>query len=195
MAVFLGLMLWVSLPGWADSIPIGVLSFDVFTPLANGSPGVNAFNISNFTGTFDLPPDLPASTALTFLNAILTVDPNGGPPQAISLGDIGPGPLLDSGGNPLSVLQFPSTTDFTSATFMATLNPAMFLLSDGSTFVGEAALSMTLSPSSGLVLGAGTDNALIVALPAAEVPEPGTFIVLTAALAEVLRRTLRSHNL
>ena len=195
MIIFLGLTFWPSLPGWADPIPIGVLSFDVFTPPANGSPGVNAFNISNFTGTFDLPPDLPASTALTFMNAVLEVDPNGGAPQDIPLGDVAPGPLQDSGGNPLPVLQFPSTEDFTSATFTAMLSPTTFMLSDGSTFVGGATIALTLSPSSGPVLMAGTDDAVIAAQPAAGAPEPGSFILFGTALAAVLWRTWRNHNL
>jgi hypothetical protein len=123
MIVFLGLVFPASLPGQANPVPIGVLSFDVFTPSANGSAGVNAFNISDFTGAFDLPPDFSASTALTLMDATLMADYGGGPPQVISLGNIGPGPLLDPNGHPLLVLQVPSTTNFTSASFMATLTP------------------------------------------------------------------------
>ena len=195
MIIFLGLTFWPLLPGRADPIPIGLLTFDLFTPSANGSPGVNAFNISNLTGTFDLPPDFPAATALTLLNATLTVDPSGGAPQDIFLGDIQPGQLLDSGGNPLPVLQFPDTINFTSAGLVATLSPATFMLSDGSTFVGGATIALTLSPSSGPVLVAGTDSALIAAQPAAGVPEPGSFILFGTALAAVLQRTWRNHNL
>jgi hypothetical protein len=99
MIVFLGLVFFGSLPGQANPVPIGVLSFDVLTPSANGFASVNAFNISDFTGAFDLPPDFSASTALTLKDATLTADYGGGPPQVISLGNIGPGPLLDPNGN------------------------------------------------------------------------------------------------
>ena len=126
LILMLGLMLLARTFVLASTIPIGVLSFDVLTPAANGSPGANAFNISDFTGAFDLPPDFSAATALTLMNATLTADPSGGPSQVIPLGNIGPGPLLDPNGNPLLVLQFPSSTSFTSASFMATLGPTTF---------------------------------------------------------------------
>ena len=85
----------------ASTVPIGALSFDVFTPPANGFAGVNAFNISNHSqhGT------KRRHSASHFP------------------GELGPGPLLDPIGNPLLVLQFPSTTNVMPASFMATLTP------------------------------------------------------------------------
>src|SRR5215469_15986044 len=100
LILLLGLGLVECIPIWASTVPIGDLSFDLFTPPANGSPGVNVFSVSNFTGAFDLKPDFPASTALTLMNATLTVDPSGGSPEVITLDDIGPGLLLDPDGNP-----------------------------------------------------------------------------------------------
>ena len=190
--ILLGLTFWPPLPGQASPIPIGVLSFDVFAPPANGSPGVTAFNISDFAGTFDLPPDFPASTALTLQNATLTANQSGGPSLVVPLGNIGPGPLLDPGGNPLPALQFPDTINFTSAFFTATLSPTTFMLSSGNAFVAGPAISVVLSPTSGSFLMAGVDNALIMAQPASPVSEPRTVILIgTGLLAGALLRALR----
>jgi hypothetical protein len=143
---------------------------------------VNAFNISNFTGIFDPPPDFPASTALTLMDAALTPDPGSGPPQVIPLGDIGPGPLLDPNGNPLPVPQFSRTLNFTSASITATPIPNIFLLSTGSTFDAAPSISETLSPSSGSFFVAGVDSAVITAQPAPTILEPGTLTLFGTAL-------------
>ena len=55
-----------------DAIALGVLSFDQLIPSAGGSPGINGFTISNLSGPFALPPDLPVITSLTFNSAVLT---------------------------------------------------------------------------------------------------------------------------
>ncbi len=183
--VCLALAFWRPVPARAASLSIGLFSFDVFTPSADGSPGVNAFNISNFTGAFDLTPDFPASTALTLRDAMLTVVPLSGPPQIVQLGNIGPGPLLDPVGNPILALQFPGTINFTSANLTATLTPIAFVLSNGDAFVADPMVSVTLSSSTGLLV-AGVDNAVITAQPAATVSEPGALIPLTIGLAAVL---------
>jgi hypothetical protein len=177
LIVLLGLGFWASLPARTTPIPIGLLSFDVFTLAANGSSGVNAINISDFTGTFDLPPDFPASTALTLLNATLTANQTGGPSLVVPLGNIEPGPLLDPGGNPLPALLFPDTINLTSVSFTAALSPTTFLV-NGNAFVAAPAISVTLSPASGSFVIAGIDNVLIMADPASAVPEPRTLILL-----------------
>jgi hypothetical protein len=194
MPVLIGLALLMSATVQASAIAIGHLSFDVFIDTTNESPGVNAFNISDFSGTFDLPPDFPASTALTLTNATLIVDPTGGPPQVISLGNIVPGPLLDpTDESPLPILQFPSTLSFTSAGLMATLSPTTFVLSNGDLFVADPVISVTLSPSSGSLLVPG-DDALITARSAA-VPEPETWMLFgTAALLRTLWRPPRNKR-
>jgi hypothetical protein len=115
LIVSMALIVFASAVIPASTISIGVFSFDVFVAPANGSPGLNAISISEFTGTFDLPPDFPVTTDLALINATPTVEQSGGPPQVISLGNIGPGALLAPDGNPLLVLQFPSTTNFTSS--------------------------------------------------------------------------------
>jgi PEP-CTERM motif len=171
----------------ADAIAIGLLSFDVFISASITPPilGTNAFDIFNFTGpTFGGFLGSPfASDPLTFENALLTVTPESGSPQAFNLGKIGPGELLDASGNPL--VQFPAVDNFTSAIFTATLSPAVFPLSDGSTFEASGFISASLTPLSGPLLQAGTDSVVIDAqlLQAPPIPEPSAFALLGTALA------------
>src|SRR5580658_9899718 len=77
----------------ANSVDLGVLSYDVFIPGAPGMPGVDAFDIANFTGAFGLPPDFPVSGNLTLVGATLTLFPLGQPSEVLALGNIGPGYL------------------------------------------------------------------------------------------------------
>ena len=104
----------------ADNIAIGVLSFENLIP-SSTTPGINFFDIFNLSGsTFGPFAGSPyASDSLTFQSTTLTVNPDGGSPKALTLGDIGPGELLDTSGNP--VIQFPTTDNFTSAILTATL--------------------------------------------------------------------------
>ena len=162
------------------SINIGLLSFDVLVP---GSPGVNAFTLTNFTGDpvangFALPPDFPVYDFLNFLGSSLTLTSGG--PVTVLLGDIGPG-TFDS----LGSLEFPDSTLFTSALFTATLSQTSLLLSDGSTFVVDSPnITMTLLPSAGPSLVAGTDLAVISVTGnvSTAVPEPGGFLLLGCGL-------------
>jgi hypothetical protein len=55
----------------AGTIQLGFLSFDAPIDPENEFPGVNAFNIADFTGEFELLPEFPVSTALTLMNATL----------------------------------------------------------------------------------------------------------------------------
>jgi hypothetical protein len=115
------------------TVDLGLISFDLLIPGTANAPGVNVFNIFNFTGDpasggFALPPDFPVLDSLTLLNSSLTLM-SGGPPMMIPLGDLGPGAL-----SPTSSMQFPDTSVFTGAIFTATLGQTAFLLSDGSTF-------------------------------------------------------------
>jgi hypothetical protein len=167
----------------ADPIAIGLLSFDVFIPSSITPPitGINAFDVFNFTGpTFGGLLGSPyASDPLTFENASLTVTPANGPSQVFSLGDIGPGELLDKNGNP--PVEFPAAANFTSATFTATLSPADFRVSDGTTFDAFASVSATLTPSSGSFLQAGVDVVVINA-QASQTAEPSTLALAGTAL-------------
>jgi hypothetical protein len=177
----------------ADQITVGLLSFDVFIPSSGTTPGVNAFDIFNFTGPVYGPTVGPpyAADPLTLDNASLTVDFRGGSSQVIKLGNIGPGELLDSSGNP--VVELPSTDVFTSALFTATLSPASFVLSDGTAFGARAPISVDLTPSSGSSLVAGVDFAVVNATP---IPEPNTLVLLGSTLIGIfgiLRRKQRGR--
>jgi hypothetical protein len=174
-----------SVPAQADEIAIGLLSFDNIIPPGTG-PGVNAFNLYNLTGP-DALFDPSAVDPLTFFNAVLTLNPDGGAATTIDLGDVLPGQLTDSSGmNPL--VQVPSDANFVSATFTANLttdlSPLSLHLSDGSTFAAASSISVSLSPLSGPDLVADTDFAVIDAEPAAvsPVPEPATETLLAAGM-------------
>ncbi len=109
----------------------------------------------------------------------------GGASQTFELGNIGPGELLDSDGNP--VVQFSSSSQFTSATLTATLSQTTFALSDGSTFNASPSISVELTASVGGLLVAGVDFAPIYAeaRSRAATPEPGTLILLPLGLLAV----------
>src|ERR1051326_4579284 len=154
-----GLVLVVALLSPATCLAdlgLGLISFDNLVPGGPG-PGVNAFSITNLTGDpssggFDLPPDFPVLTPLTFLASTLTLYESAST-FVVALGDIGIGPFP----TPTS-LQFPDTVSFDSAVFNATLGKTHLLLADGSTFVvNSSSVVIALLPSSGSFLAPGTD--------------------------------------
>lgn len=162
---------------------VGWVSFDNLIP-SGLSAGVNVFDISNFTGDpalggFALPPDFPVISSLTFLSSSLTLD-DGISPLTISLGDLSPGPL-----NPTDPLQFPDTSTFLSATFIATLSQTTFLLSDGSSFTANSpTISLQLLPSSSPYLQAGIDFGIIYVDDSS--PEPNTWLLFMIGLATLV---------
>jgi hypothetical protein len=182
-AVFLCLAL---IPAANASLLTGVLSFDIFIPSGGNGPGINAFDIFDFTGPVYGPVagSAYAANSLTLDNVVLTAFFLGGASQTFELGDIGPGELLDSDGNP--VVQFSSSSQFTSATLTATLSQTTFALSDGSTFNASPSISVELTASVGGLLVAGVDFAPIYAEAGrAATPEPGTLILLPLGLLAV----------
>jgi hypothetical protein len=181
-------MLWIGVAAltWpavarADSIPVGVVSFDVFIP---GASGVNAININNFTGLNALPPDFSGSTDLIFKAASLTLEDTFS--QTVFLGDINPGSFL------FPSLQFPSTRNFRKLTFTATLSQTEFVLVDGTAFKAASPdIALTILPFAGSTLVAGTDFGVITIAP---VPEPGTLPLLLSGLAGLLGLKLRRRG-
>ena len=145
----------------AASFNIGVITFDVLIPAgAQGSPGVNVFNIVNLTGDptasgSALAPDFPVFTQLTWSNCRLSVVV-GGSPTVIPLTPVGPGTFSGP-----AALQFPDTTQIDSATFTATLNTGSLLLSGGTTVPASSSqVTATLLPTA-LLSGRGVDFAVI----------------------------------
>ncbi len=171
-------------PVSAASIPLGSLSYDTFIGPGSGSPGITAFNLSNLTGIFGLPPDFPVSDPVTLYSATLTLTLSDLSQQVISFGDIGPGFVLDSGGNP--VVQVPGDSLFTSALFNASLSTTTIALFDGTTFLADSGtVQLLLTPSSGLTLAADADaaNIQVSGTVLTTVPEPGTNAVLLLSLS------------
>ena len=164
----------------ADLVNLGVVSFDNLIP-APPSPGVNAFDVSNFTDGFALPPDFPSLTAVTFKNSTLKLFGNG--TQIIPLGDIGPGFLAPAA-------QFPDTNNFTSAEFIASLDVTTFVLSgEGSFTANSAAIDVLLTPSSGRNLAVGDFALITVSNAPTTIPEPASWPILGILLVWVIRRT------
>lgn len=112
-------IVWMLLVGTsntrADSLTVGVVSFDVANPGAT-----NAFTVYNLTGPFSLFPDFPVSDSLTFTGITLTLTESGSSTLFI-LADAGPG------SEQLLVLD---TDSFTQAVFQANLSQSIFSLGD-----------------------------------------------------------------
>jgi hypothetical protein len=179
-------------------VNVGVLSYDTFIPAANGSPGIDAFDISNFTGAFSLPNDFPVTDSVTFTSASLTLTQSNRSVTVIPLGNIGPGFLLDQNGNP--IVQVPGNESFSSVEFTATLSRLSFLLANGATFTANSSsIDIVLTPSIGTTLSADIDSSLIQVSGTATVitPEPanGKLVLLPALLllAWLAQRSRRSQ--
>jgi hypothetical protein len=114
------------------------------------------------------------STALRLTNANPMTMPDARPPDVVPLGNLEPVPLVDANGNPPLILQFPSTTNFMSASFKATLAAGHIYAMEGCTFVVDLAISLPHLPSSESALVAGVDTGLITTEPPAAIPEPAT---------------------
>lgn len=171
----------------AGTVQLGTLSYDTFIPANGSSPGVDAFDLSNLTGAFSLPPDFPVTDDLTFQSVTLTLTLSNLSQTVFVLGNIGPGFLLDSDGNP--IVQVPSNEAFDSAELTATLSATVFNLSGGGTFTaGSPAIDVLLLPSSGTSLTVDVDQTTISVSTGAptSTPEPGSFelvLVVSAGLA------------
>lgn len=175
-------------PAFADVFNLGILSYDILIPSAPGSPGVDAFNIANFTGDpalggDALPPTFPVLTSVTLLDSSLALT-SGGVTTKLSLGDIGPGFFSSA------ALEFSDTQDLSSAVFSATLDVTTFQLSDGSTVtVPSPLLVASLLPASGDALTAGLDFTVIDASTAVlGTPEPFSLLLLATIILFCIRR-------
>lgn len=165
----------------ADDVPIGYISYDMY------QPGLDSFSIYNFTGDAALSPDFNVVTPLNILNATLVLTGSSANASPISLGTIGPGPLLDDMGNPLLSLQFDSLSTFTSATLMGTLDTTNVLMANNTTLQLNPNIFFNLYPSSGSSLQAGVDFGIIYAgVPVVGVPEPGVLLLILSGFAAFL---------
>ncbi len=162
----------LSIPAFGATINIGAISFNEFVPNIPGVPGINSFDIQNLTGTFSLPPDFPVSDALIFQSGSFQLFQGSTLWGTFTLGNIGPGPLLDLSGSPF--VQVPGDLLFTSARFLATLSSPTFTVDGGGVLVANSlSIDALFLPGSGPNLIAGVDSALISinANPPSAVPE------------------------
>lgn len=193
---FIGATVIFCAAGYGGTVPLGLISFDVLTQGSSNAPGVDAFDIFNFTGDpasggFALPPDFPVITPVSFAISSLVLQSLGGM-QTIPLGDIAPGQL-----SPPPDLQFPEATAFSSATLSATLGSTNLTLSDGTTFTALPNIQAVILPSLGTSLVAGTDFALISAIeaPTVNTPEPTyTELVFVTLLVSVVGFPFRARK-
>jgi hypothetical protein len=158
---FLPLLLIVCLaaPARAETISLGVLSFDQLIPADPENAlfvGTNAFNIFNLTGDFASPldPGVPPNptTPISFNGANLLLTTSSGGTVNVPIGTIAPGLLVDDTGFPLFALQFAETETFVSAVFTAVLSVQDFVFADGSTFHAAAPeLRYTLAATGSLL--------------------------------------------
>jgi hypothetical protein len=179
------LVLMGSAAARADSLNVGVLSFDVLIPGA-----IDAFTVNNSTEAFSLSPDFPVTSALTFSSPTLTLTESG-TPGSLSLGDIGPGfsqqLVLDS-------------ASFSEADFTAQLSQTLFTLADGTSFQASSnTLTGTLLPSSGPFLTPGVDSVLLTvsgSVVATPVPEPSSWLLFAGAAPWLIlfRRAIRRRH-
>jgi len=184
-ALCLLLLSMLSFPASASTLVTGLISYDVVIP-AGTAPGVDALDIFNFTGPAYGPfAGTPyVVDPVNFFNATLTVYLAGGGSDVQQIGTLFPGET--------SPIGFPSTTQITSAVLTATLGQSILALSDGSTFMALADITVDLLPSSGGALTAGVDFAAIDAQSVpAPVPEPGTVILLPLGILTMLARGRR----
>lgn len=162
-------------PAAGMPVAIGFLSFDVFIPGSTDTPGINTVTVANLTGGFALPPTFPVLNVVTFLNSAVTIDSSGSQ-SIVNLGDFAPG-FSDSG-----TLLFPEPVPFSSITFTATIDPLVFLTPDGVLTLTSSAIVVTLTPTIGGTLVAGTDFVLITA-DGEPAPEPTTWIMIALGIA------------
>jgi|SRR5271163_2431101 len=164
----------------ADTIDLGTLNFDPFIADVPGFPGVNTFDVSNYTGDPNLggnafPPFFPVLTFVNFNDLSLSVTEDDGTLlPAIALGSmVGPGDTFFNAAN------FPDTQGFLSATLTGDLSTTTVTLSDGTVVTVGGDFSATIVPSMGTDLTAGVDYATISAeTVVVGAPEPSGFVLL-----------------
>jgi hypothetical protein len=158
-------------------IGLGILSF------VTVAPGVDGFEIDNYTGSEAIPPDLPVVTALTFTDLTLTYFVNGTEFDD-SVPDLAPGTTI--------AIELADTTVIDSASLSGVLDPSTFLVSDGNSWQAESsALSVELLPENGEALTADVDTEEITVEADSTAPEPAAGLLVVAGLGLiVLRRRL-----
>lgn len=171
------------------TVVVGTFSFDQLIPADGTAPGTTDFGVWNLTGTgVDIDGTGIVLPSLTFSDVTATLfDGTESTPLTLTLGDVAPGPLVDSTGFTPAFLQFADTQPFASATLTGHIAAFTATLVDGSIFVAPDSLFVaSLAPLDGQLLVAGRDVVSVAIsgdLTASNVPEPGTLVLLAAGLA------------
>jgi PEP-CTERM motif len=171
---------------YADSVQVGAISFNHLLP------GVNDFQVDNFTGTNNLGGLLSPvadnlilqsiSLTVTCANAACVTD-IGGNTGTFLIPDLGPGSDTS--------VTFNAADAFSQALLAANFSHTQLNLVSGGTFAGSPSMSLTLAGSNGSFLQAGVDSGTLVDVT--PVPEPTSLALMAVGLAGMfgLRRAKR----
>jgi hypothetical protein len=175
---------WFALPAvtYGDSVQVGAISFNQLLP------GVNVFEVDNFTGLNNLGGLLSPvadnlifqgiSLAVTCGNAACVTD-LGGNTGTFLIPDLGPGSDTS--------VTFNAADAFSQALLAANFSQTTLNLVGGGTFAGSPSMSFILAGSNGSFLQAGVDSGTLVDVtPVAAVPEPTSLALMVVGLAGLL---------
>jgi PEP-CTERM motif len=166
-------------PAFADSVPIGQISFDVTIPAEVGLPGVNSFDLTNLTGGSITAPS-PGVVDLITLSGQLTLVESVGGAQTISFTSVGLG-VTD-------LFDVPSDVQIVSATLTGTLDQTLVTLNGGTSPVTLSTSFLVTDPFNGGIALTACDgtNTCSQGVLSASVPEPGILLLLASGITALL---------
>jgi hypothetical protein len=189
----LGLMACFGATAYADLYPVGVLSYDLI------SATDDQFDITNGTGTNASLLGFPITTPVTITPTSLTVNFLGGGSAVLPGSDFTVVDAQDDLDCNAAACNLFGSLPIISAVLTGTFSPTTGLAGLTPPDTGVLAdFTATLTPSSGPVLVAGVDAALITATgtaPVSSVPEPGVFGLFGATIVGAFLLERKSRRL